>query len=223
MTREQAYLLHNPFDFRTKSKISKFSILCRSQKPDLPLLQEKEHIVLIFPNQAWIDLAAEATWIKTIFIDRPSACDLSPLISLKLCNLSVSYPTRVKNWNFLSHFSVLLRLALHNTLSIQDLEPLRSLTRLEVLELSGGYSSVLRLPSLAPISSLLRLKVISLASVRFKSWDLDCLLGLPDLCIFDCPLWWPKEEIAKLTDHNPKLISNWFESKSLLASWRMAR
>jgi hypothetical protein len=218
MTREQAYLLHNPFDFKKRSKISEFSVLCRSEKPDLSLLRGKKHVVLIFPNQDWINLAAEATWIKAIYVDRSSARDLSPLTSLDLFNFSASYPSRVKDWSFLSKFSDLTRLVLENTLSIQDLEAIQSMAKLEVLYLSGGYSSVLKLPSLFPLACLTRIKIISLASVRFNSWDLSCLLKLPDLCVFDCPLWCPSEEIEKLKHHNPNLISNWLELKSLARS-----
>jgi hypothetical protein len=209
MTRDQAYALHDPF----RSGISSaYSVLCRSQKPDSSLLLGRQSVRLVFPNQEWINLAAESPQITSLFVDRPRARDLSPLSSLRLSNFSVSYPSYVKDWSFLSSFSSLVRLVLANTLSIQDLEPVREFLNLEVLMVSGGYSKVLKLPSLSPLSSLRRLKVIALAAVRFECWELDCLLNLPELCVFDCPLQWPKNEVMKLARHKPQLISNALET-----------
>lgn len=205
MTREQAYALHNPF--RSGSH-SEHSVLCRSQKPDPSLLLGQQSVRLVFPNQEWIDLTAGSAQITSIFVDRPKARDLSPLSSLSLINFSVSYPSNVKDWTFLSSFSSLLRLVLANTLSIRDLDPLRKLLNLEVLMVSGGYSKTLKLPSLSPLSDLMRLKVVALAAIRFECWDVGCLLKLPELCLFDCPLYWPKEEVVKLARHKPQLISN---------------
>jgi hypothetical protein len=211
MTREQAYALHDPF--RSGSR-SEHSVLCRSQQPDPSLLLGRQSVRLVFPNQEWIDLTADSPQITSLFVDRPRARDLSPLSSLSLINFSVSYPSYVKDWSFLSSFSSLLRLVLDNTLSIRDLEPLREFLNLEVLMISGGYSKTLKLPSLSPLSDLMRLKVVALAAVRFGCWDLGCLLRLPELCLFDCPLYWPKAEVMKLAQHKPHLISCALESKT---------
>jgi len=208
MTREQAYALHNPFRIGNGSE---HSVFCRSQKADSSLLLGRQSVRLVFPNQEWIDLVAESPQITSLFVDRPRARDLSPLSSLRLFNFSVSYPSYVKNWSFLSSFSSLVRLVLANTLSILDLEPLREFLNLEVLMVSGGYSKTLKLPSLSPLSDLIRLKVIALAAVRFECWDLDCLLKLPELCLFDCPQYWPKDEVMKLARSKPQLISNAIE------------
>src|SRR5437667_8043760 len=173
MTREQAYALHDPF---RSGNSSEHCVLCRSQKPDPSLLFGQQSVRLVFPNQEWIDLTADSPQITSLFVDRPRARDLSPLSSLSLINFSVSYPSYVKDWSFLSSFSSLLRLVLANTLSIRDLEPLREFLNLEVLMVSGGYSKTLKLLSLSPLSDLMRLKVVAFAAVRFECWDLGVFL-----------------------------------------------
>jgi hypothetical protein len=209
MTAQEANELHNPF-IRNGKILWETQIVCTSFGPDLSLLNG-EVVMLTFPNQEWINLAAKAQSVTSLFIDRPKAKDLSPLSDLNLKNFTTSYPSHVKNWSFLQKFSSLVRLALHETLSIQDLESIRNLTKLEVFQLSGGFSKVLRLPSLAPLAELKNLKVIDLAAVRFKDWSLSPLFNLPELRRFDCPLWWPKEELSALARQNPKLSSNALE------------
>jgi hypothetical protein len=54
--------------------------------------------------------------------------------------------------------------------------------------------------------------VIVLAAVRFESWDLTGLHKLPELRLFDCPLYWPKSELINLARHHPRLISNALKS-----------
>jgi hypothetical protein len=137
---------------------------------------------------------------------------LSAVSKLPLVNLTVSYPSHVKNWTFLQQMHSLLRLSLHNTLSIQDLEPVRSLVGLEVLQVSGGYSKWLELPSLAPLASCSKLFVIDLAAVRCADTSLRPLFGLTALRRFDCPLSWPKAEVEALFEHN-KAIHSDFRSR----------
>lgn len=209
MTREQALSLHDPF-----RNDDLFRIQCKSEQPNLSLLRDQESVRLIFPNQDWIDLVAQTPSIKAVYVDRPRArnLNLKPLTSLKLYHFSTSYPSGVKDWSFLAEIPTLRKLALHNTLSIRGLEPLEKLTELEVLILSGGYSSVLHLSSLSVLINLKKLKAIFLAALRFESWNLDPVLGLPDLVCFDAPLYWPKEEIEKLARRRPKVTSNLFDA-----------
>jgi len=209
MTREQACALHNPFHYGNGCRV-----LCRSQKPEPSLLLDHQSGRLVFPNQEWIDLAAASPQITSLFVDRPKARDLTPLSSLNLINFSVSYPTYVRDWSFLSGFRSLLRFVLANTVSIKDLEPLRELLELEVCMVSGGHSQVLRLPSLSPLSDLTRLKVVVLAAVRFDCWDLRCVAKLPDLCLFEGPLYWPKDELIRRARHKPELTSNALEPET---------
>jgi hypothetical protein len=208
MTTREARELHNPF-IRDDKLCRETQVNCKSFSPDLSLLK-REAVMLTFPNQEWIDLVSKVQSITSLFLDRPRAPNLSPLTSLNLKNLTTSYPSHVKDWSFLEKFSSLLRLSLHNTLSIQDLEPIRDLVKLEVIQLSGGYSKALRLLSLAPLANLKNLKVIDLAAVRFSDWSLSPLFQLSDLRRFDCPLNYPKEELSALKSHNPKLESNAF-------------
>lgn len=206
MTREEANALHNPF-IRSGHFRADVQIDCTECDPD-PSLLNNSAVALIFPSQAWIDVAASVPTITALFIDRPKAKDLNSLANLSLINLTVSYPSRVKDWTFLQRIPSLLRLSLHNTLSLPDLEAVRSLPCLEVFQLSGGYSSSLRLPSLSPLADCRRLTAIDLVAIRCTDWSLKPLFGLSALRRFDCPLWWPSTELHAFLAHNKVLQCN---------------
>jgi hypothetical protein len=173
------------------------------------LLSGKEAIVLTFANQDWVDLAGSASTITAIFLDRPKARDLRPIGNLRLYNLTLSYPSYVREWGFLSLLSdTLLRLTLDNTLSLGSLDLLSELRVLEALRLSGGYSKDAKLPSLEALGELTNLKIIDLAAVRFANSDLSALWRLPHLARFDCPFYFPRGQVEKLKAHFSSLESN---------------
>jgi hypothetical protein len=209
MIWSEANALHNPFlrggSFRTDLQID-----CTKSEPD-ELHLSGSAIVLVFPNQAWIEAASSSSTIRALFLDRPKTKDLSPLANLPLFNLTVSYPSHVKDWGFLERFPSLLRLSLHNTLSITSLESVGKLRGLEVFQLSGGYSKCLRLPSLVPLACCENLRVIDLANVRCADPSLRPLLSLSALRRFDCPLYWPADEVQALLCYNTALHSNFME------------
>jgi hypothetical protein len=206
MTSAEANALHNPFitDGRFRHELQ---VDCKGQKPDVALLQ-RASVSLAFPNQEWINLAAQVGTISALFIDRPSAKDLSPISEMNLFHLSLSYPSRVKDWRFVRNLASLKRLSLHNTLSIQDIEEVGALSHLEVFQLSGGYSKSLQLPSLWPLAKCRPLVAVLLAAVRFTDYSLQPLLSLPSLQRFDCPMWWPANELQSLCAHNKVIGSN---------------
>ena len=206
MTWNEANALHNPF-IRDGLFTAEVSIDCSAQRPDLSLLNGHE-ISLWRPKQDWIDLLKDASHVRALFIAQPRARSLHAVASLNLFNLSLSYPSFVKDWSFLTGMQSLIRLALHNTLSMHDLEPVRTLSGLEVLQVSGGMSKNLQLPSLEPLAELKRLRVISLASVRFEDWSLFPLFGLPALERFDSPLYCPSDQFEMLRRYNPRVASN---------------
>jgi hypothetical protein len=72
----------------------------------------QSEIALGFPNQAWIDMLAEAQNLRALDIKAPRARDLRPLANLDLFHLTLSYPSFVKDWSFIGAMPSLLRLAL---------------------------------------------------------------------------------------------------------------
>jgi hypothetical protein len=206
MTSAEANALHNPFLHKGRFR-AELQLNCAEHAPNLSLLRGTA-IALTFPNQAWVDLVSSARSVTALFLDRPKAKDLSAIANLPLTNLTMSYPSHVKDWSFLRRLPTLIRLSLHNTLSLQDLELVRALSSLEVLQLSGGYSKPLRLPSLAPLADSRHLTAILLAAVHCTDWSLRPLFHLSSLRRFDCPLWWPSGEIRALTEHNKELNCN---------------
>jgi hypothetical protein len=206
MTRADANALYNPF-IRNGAFRHDRTFDCTGRDPDSSALRGHA-VALTFPTQAWVEAASYAGSITALFIDRPKATDLSPVSKLPLTNFTVSYPSRIKDWAFLQGMHSLARLSLHNTLSLSHLEPVRGLVALEVLQLSGGYSKWLELPSLAPLASCSRLAVIDLAATRCVDPSLRPLFGLTSLRRFDCPLSWPRAEVEALFEHNKAILSD---------------
>ena len=206
MTDDDARTLHNPFISQGVFR-RELAIQCPDHDPDVTLLQGPD-VALTFPNQAWIDILPAARHLRSVFVDRPRAKDLSPVASLNLMNLTMSYSSHVKEWSFLRQLKQLKRLSLHNTLSLVDLEVASELRDLEIFELSGGYSKPLRLPSLLPLGRLVKLKAILMGAVRLANWSLVPIYELKDLRRFNCPTYWPKQEIAGLLRANPLVVSN---------------
>ena len=158
MTRAEGNAMHNPFirNGRFFSRSARFrhelAFDCTGRDPD-PAVFRSSAVALVFPTQAWVEAASSVGNITAIFLDRPKAKDLSAVSKLPLTNFTVSYPSYVKDWAFLQCMPSLLRLSLHNTLPLPDLEPVRGLHALEVFQLSGGYGRCLTLPSLAPLAN----------------------------------------------------------------------
>ena len=207
MTTREANALHNPFLSAAGQFRIELQIDCTAHKPDRALFGGP-FVALAFPDQSWIDLASEVHTITALFVDRPRAKDLSRIANLPLQNFTASYPARATDWSFLERLSALTRLSVHNTASFDGLAAVATLEQLEVFQLSGGYSSVLRLPSLAPLGACRRLVAILLAAVRCTDWGLEPIRRLPFLRRFDCPLWWPRAEIEALINHRDGVTSN---------------
>jgi hypothetical protein len=207
MTNDEARTLHNPFvadgHFRSELQID-----CSIHSPESTRIHGPA-VALYSASSQWIQLLSQMKGVTAVFVDRPRTDDLSHLAELPLLTFSVSYPSRVNNWSFLQRLDKLKRLSLHNTLTLGSLEPIQAMNNLEVLEVSGGYSTDLRLPSLEPVSHLKRLKTILLASVQFTDWTLTPLLNLPALERFNCPLKWPKDQLNLVAQQRPALEGNW--------------
>lgn len=206
MTDDDALTLHNAFMSQGTFRRD-LAIHCPDHDPDMGLLQGPD-VALTFPNQAWIDIIPSAQHLRSIYVDRPRARDLSPVASLSLINLTMSYPSHVKEWSFLRQLKQLKRLSLHNTLSLVDLEVTSELRDLGIFELDGGYSKPLCLPSLHPLGRLIKLKAILMAAVKFSDWSLVPIYGLKELRRFNCPKYWPKQEIAGLLRARPSVVCN---------------
>ena len=134
---------------------------------------------------------------------------MEPLAALALQQLEISYPTRIKDWTFLSRLTELRRLVIDNATTFTDLSCLESLRHVEFLGLSGGYSKPLRVPCLKPFATMESLKAVYLANVRLEDWDLSPVGKLTDLKLFYTPKWCPAEEIKKLRRTIPDVAWNW--------------
>jgi hypothetical protein len=201
LTREQAVAILNPFRFGDGS----LSVQCRGERPRSALIPSKESLCLDFPNQAWVDFAATCDGLRDLWIDRPSAKSLDGIARLPLRHLSITYPSYVRDWRFLSQLWGLRYLRLANVTSLLSLEHIAELVHLEVLILAGTYSRILKVPSLKPLSRLTNLRVVIFASFRPQDWSLAPLHEMRRLEHFSCPSSCPIEELKSLQDRHPAL------------------
>jgi hypothetical protein len=201
ITREQAVAILNPFHSGDES----LKVKCRGLRAQQDLIPPGESLWLIFPNQAWIDLAAERDCVRDLWIDKPSAKSLDSISALPLRHLSITYPSHVREWHFLSKLRDLRYLRLANVTSLTSLDPVTEMVHLQVLILAGTYSRDIKIPSLKPLSRLTELRVVIFASFRPEVWSLAPLHGMQRLEHFSCPSRCPKTELQELQAKHPKL------------------
>ena len=201
LTREQAVAILNPFRFGDGT----FMVQCRGERPRSELIPSKESLELIFPNQDWVDFAGTCDGLRDLWIDRPSAKSLDCITKLPLRHLSVTYPSYVRDWRFLSQLWGLRYLRLANVTSLQTLDHIADLVHLEVLILAGTYSRNLKVPSLKPLSRLTNLRIVIFASFRPQDWSLVPLHEMSRLEHFSWPSSCPVKELKSLQDRHPIL------------------
>jgi|ERR1700722_1482357 len=201
LTREQAVAILNPFRFGDGT----FMVQCRGERPRSELIPSRESLELISPNQKWVDFAATCDGLRDLWLDKPSAKSLDCITKLPLRHLSVTYPSYVRDWRFLSQLWGLRYLRLANVTSLLSLEHVAELVHLEVLILAGTYSRILKVPSLKPLSRLTNLRVVILASFRPQDWSLVPLHEIRRLEHFSCPSSCPVKELKSLQDKHLSL------------------
>jgi hypothetical protein len=206
MTIEQALDLHN--GFRQDGKW-RHPTDVRCEGPPGDDLLSVEILRLVSPTAEWIIKISESGQLRYLRIKTPRTSDLTPLTNLALTQFEISYPTRIKEWRFLSNLTGLRRLFLDNTTSFTDTSCLENLHNVEFLGLAGGYSKPLRIKCLKSLSAMHSLKAIYLANVRLEDWDLSPLGQLKQLQLLYTPKWCPAQEIRKLREAIPDLKWNW--------------
>jgi len=206
MNLDDAFSLHNAF--RSGRKFNAAHAFTCKDKPTDDLLT-LESVYLVAPDADWIAKIAESKVLRSLAIKTPRTGDFGPLGKLALSQFEVSYPTRIKDWSFLSRFTRLRRLVIENSTTFSDLSSLEGLRTVEFLGVAGGYSKPLRADSLQPLAAMASLRAIYLANIRLKNWDLSAFRRLKHLELLFTPKWCPAEEVATLRKTIPALAWNW--------------
>src|SRR3954470_24230834 len=117
MTIEEALSLHNAFRSGGKWH-APHAFSCKEGPADG--LLDLDKVYLVSPTADWITKISESKKLRSLAMKTPRASDLGPLGKLALVQFEVSYPTRIKDWGFLSQFSQLRRLVVENTTTFSD-------------------------------------------------------------------------------------------------------
>jgi hypothetical protein len=206
MNLEDARSLHNAF-CRGGKWHATHAFSCEESPQDDVLTHDS--VYLVSPSAEWITSISESKQLRSLAIKTPRTSDLRPLGKLALTQFEVSYPTRIKDWSFLSQLTRLRRLVVDNAASFSNLSCLRDLRTVEFLRVTGGYSKPLRADSLQSLAGMESLRAIFLANIRLRDWDLSALRQLKHLELLYTPQWCPAEEIKALRNAIPALAWNW--------------
>jgi Leucine-rich repeat (LRR) protein len=206
MNSEEALSLHNAFRRAGKWHATHaFS----SEEPPRDEVLTLDSIYLVSPSADWIAKIAQSGVLRSLAIKTPRTSDLRPLGRLALTQFEVSYPTRIKDWDFLSQLTRLRRLVVENATTFSDLSCLRDLRSAEFLGVAGSYSEPLKADSLQSLAGMASLRAIFLANIRLEDWDLSPLRQLKHLELLYTPKWCPTEQIKALRNAIPALAWNW--------------
>src|SRR4030095_13439943 len=102
---------------------------------------------------------------------------LSGLATLE--TLTVWQSPKLKRLDGVERLTRLTELYFNDLGTIESLAPLKALTGLRILALTGGIEKTQWLPSLAPLAALTGLEELHLTSVKMKDEDLGPITGLP--------------------------------------------
>lgn len=201
ISREQAVTLLNPFSDGDQS----LKVKCGGVRPRHELIPPGDNLRLITPNQAWVDLTVEHRNLRALWLDKPTAKSLDKIPSLPLEHFSITYPSHVRDWQFLSKLRGLRYLRIYNATSLSTLDDIADLVQLQVLILGGSYSRDMKVPSLKPLARLTDLRVVMLVAFRPQDWSLEPLHGMRQLEHFCCPSTCPRDELLAMQARHPKL------------------
>src|SRR5204863_8767527 len=111
MNIADALNLHNAFRLGWKWN-APHAFSCEETPTDY--LLGLDRVYLVSPSAAWIAKISESKKLRSLAIKTPRTSDLGPLGKLPLIQFDISYPTRIKEWGFLSQFTRLRRLLVDN-------------------------------------------------------------------------------------------------------------
>jgi hypothetical protein len=164
-------------------------------------------------DQSYLDELCELTSLESVYLERVTATDLTPLVALKnLSHLMVLGATKVSDLSWISQLHSLRALALENLKLASDLQPLASLSELSALAVEGSMWTAMRVATLQPLANLMRLESLFLTNLRVQDRSLQALHTLRQLRVLQCAKFYPREEFIKLQLALPALQCGWFEA-----------
>jgi len=135
-----------------------------------------------------------------LLFDGLRVADLTPLGRFqRLEALEIRWNTKTTDISFLEDLRKLRLLCLSHCPKVHDLGPIAGLSRLEILDLSGGMWSTFRPDTLAPLSQLQNLRGLSLKSIRVGDASLAPVAKLRNLQELELSNQFPTEEYARLS------------------------
>lgn len=190
-----------PTDTRRLSVVGRAKNLERLS--DLPML---EALWIEGVNESQLQQILRRIDPLFLYISGMRLAHLGSLGELKgLLGLEIHRNSRVEDLAFLEGLSNLRLLALVGCNEVRALDPLSSLTKLEILDLAGGMWGTFSPSTLGPIRHLRTLRGISLKSIRVGDQSLEPLTFLTRLEHLELSNQFPTEEFARLSVAFPHL------------------
>lgn len=167
-------------------------------------------------NQDFLDEIVELENLETLYIEKLTARDLSPLCKLKkLRFLIICGATSIENLNWVEGLESLVGFSVENGKKITDIGPLARLPNLTAIGIEGGMWESMRVETLSPLSTISSLEYLFMTNLRVNDGSLKPLHGLSRLKAIQCANFFSKVEFDALSQARPDLRCEWFQSDGM--------
>jgi Leucine-rich repeat (LRR) protein len=157
-------------------------------------------------NQSLFEAACAMPSLEGLYIDWSGVKDIGSLLNLNnLKYLHIGSSTQVQDIECLRGMDRLVVLEIENFKKISQLEAIGDLTQLEGLAIEGSIWATQTVESLKPLARLRNLKYLFLSNLRSEDSSLEPLCDLDSLIHVRTAYWWPEEEFSRLRTSLPRL------------------
>jgi Leucine-rich repeat (LRR) protein len=169
-------------------------------------------------NQDFIDEIAELKNLETLYVEKLTAQDLSPLWKLKnLRFLIIRGATSIENLDWVEGLNSLTGLSVENCKKVTELQPLAQLSNLTAIGIEGGMWEPMRVQTLSPLSGINSLEYLFMTNLRVSDGSLKPLHSLSKLKEIQCANFFSKEEFCELSKARPDVQCDWFGTSGELS------
>lgn len=174
-------------------------------------------------DQAFLDEIVELADLRTLYLERVTATDLSVLGRLHaLERLVIHSPTRIDSFDWAASLAPSLRaLAVENARRVRELDALAGLAQLRTLAVEGSLHSAMRVASLEPLRGLHALEALFLTALRVEDRRLAPLASLRNLRLLEFADYYAEGEIDTLAQALPTVRCAWFEPHMRKHRWEV--
>ncbi len=175
-------------------------------------LKSLTHFLVVKASNEDIASIAACDRLSHLQLYQSTATDFSPLRRLtNLQYLTMQTNSKLTSLEDVGKLRTLRGLNLENLSGVPSLEGLSDLSELKFLAFEGTLNKNLSVSTLEPLESLSTLEVLHMTAVRFEEASLRYLSGLRNLRELSLGVFFPAEDFARLAGTLSECDCKWFE------------